>query len=98
MNLPMEEHIITSDTSDFQEIQSNLQDIFSTPLDFYFHASSDTLITPRIFCLNFKAPFGFSLPCQFFTHLHAPRISSSIWGVRIKNGMTRLQNQFVSFP
>ena len=88
-DLPMEEHIRTRDPSDFQELNSNLQDIFSTPLDFYFHTSPDTLITSRTFCLIFKAPFGFSLPYPFFTHLHAPRISSSVWGVRIKNRMTR---------
>ena len=42
---------------------------------------------PRIFCLIFKAPFRFSLPYPFFTHLRAPQISSSEWGVWKKNGM-----------
>ena len=79
-DLPMEEHISTRDHLDFQEIQSNLQDILSTPLDFYFHTSLDTLITPRIFCLIFKAPFRFSLPYPCFTHFYAPRISSSLPG------------------
>ena len=48
-DLPMKEHISTKDPSDFQEVQSNLQDIFSIPLDSYFHSSPDTLITPGLF-------------------------------------------------
>ena len=89
----MEEHISTGDPSDFQKIQSNLQDIFSMdPSDFYFHALLDTLITPRIFCLIFKVPFRFSRLYPFFTHLHAPRISSSVWGVRIENRTTFTQD------
>ena len=90
-DLPIEEHIrliSTTDSSNFQEIQSNLQDVFSVPLDFYLYTSPDILITLRIFCLIFKGPFGFSLPYPFFTRLHAPQISSSVWGVWIKNGMT----------
>ena len=87
-DLPMEEHISTRNPSNFQEIQSYLQGIFSAPLDFYFFTSPDTLITLRIFRLIFKSPFGFSLPYPFFTHLHTPRISSYVWGVRIKNRMT----------
>ena len=72
MDFPIEEQITTRDPSDFQEIQSNLRDIISTLLDFYFHTSPDILITPRIFCLIFKALFRFSFPYPFCTHLHAP--------------------------
>ena len=74
-DLPAEEHISRRDPSDFQKIQSNLQDIFTTLLDFYFYTSPDALITPRIFCLIFKTLFGFSLPYPFFNHLHAPQSS-----------------------
>ena len=56
---------------------------FFNPLDSYFHTSPDTsLITPRFFCLIFKAPFGFSLSYPFFTRLHTPRIfPSSVWRI-----------------
>ena len=93
MDLPVEEHISTRDPSGFQEIQSNLQDIFSTPLDFYLNISPDTLIIPRIFCLIFKAPFRFSLPYPFLYSFACP----SIWDVWIKNGMTLTLDQVWGF-
>ena len=72
-DLPMEEHIRTRDPSDFQELNSNLQDIFSTPLDFYFHTSPDHL---QDFLLNFQSTirifssisifYSFTCPSDFF--------------------------------
>ena len=49
---PMEEHISVRDPLDFQEIQSNLQDIFSAPLDFYFYTSLSIFL---LICM----PLGF---------------------------------------
>ena len=51
---PTDLPISTRDPSDFQEIQLNLQDIFSSPLNFYFHTSPEYLDHTQDFLFNFQ--------------------------------------------
>ena len=102
----MEEHISTRDPTDFQEIQSDLQDIFSNPLDLYFHSRHrpDTLITPRIFCFifkhhsNFLFLFHFLLICMPLRLVQLIMITSKPYRVLLtKAGPTKLYiSNFIS--
>ena len=101
----MEEHVSTRDPTDFQEIQSDLQDIFSNPLDLYFHSRHrpDTLITPRIFRLifkhhsNFLFLFHFLFICMPLRLVQLIMITSKPYRVLTKAGPTKLYiSNFIS--